>query len=534
QEFHVAYVFIRMGISPRPGLWILEKSADYGQSYTPWQYFSDSAGDCWTYFGKESNEPISRDDSVICSTEYSKIVPLEGGEIPISLLNNRPNATNYFNSSILQEWTRATNVRFRFLRTKNLLGHLMSVERQDPTVTRRYFYSIKDISIGGRCMCNGHADTCDNRDPNDPTILLCRCQHNTCGPKCDRCCPGYEQKAWRQSKIYSPFSCEPCNCFLHSRECIYDPEVDKQRLSLDIYGQYEGGGVCQNCQHNTEGVNCNRCKSTFYRPYNKHWNETDVCQPCQCDASFSTGNCEEGSGRCECRREFTPPNCDSCSFGYYDYPRCKPCDCFLNGTHDLQCEASDGQCRCKINFGGKYCKECAPNFYKFPECKDCECNSKGAISPTCDQEFGNCTCRSNYGGEKCDQCQHGYFNYPDCDYCNCDVKGTKEGVCNKTTGQCWCKEGYSGDRCDQCTPGFYGYPDCKPCNCSSVGATTTVCDVNGKCPCLHNFAGRTCNQCSPGYYKFPECLGGRNGAKKQTMPRITASTSLHRRPPSYH
>lgn len=57
-------------------------------------------------------------------------------------------------------------------------------------------------------MCNGHADTCDNRDPNDPTILLCRCQHNTCGPKCDRCCPGYEQKAWRQSKSYSPFSCE--------------------------------------------------------------------------------------------------------------------------------------------------------------------------------------------------------------------------------------------------------------------------------------------------------------------------------------
>lgn len=26
---------------------------------------------------------------------------------------------------------------------------------------RRYFYSIKDISIGGRCVCNGHADACD-------------------------------------------------------------------------------------------------------------------------------------------------------------------------------------------------------------------------------------------------------------------------------------------------------------------------------------------------------------------------------------
>lgn len=135
-----------MGNSPRPGLWVLEKSSDYGKTYTPWQYFSDSTSDCETYFGKESLQPISRDDSVICSTEYSKIVPLEGGEIPISLLNNRPSANMYFNSSVLQEWTRATNVRLRLLRTKNLLGHLMSVARQDPTVTRRVSSSVVNIN----------------------------------------------------------------------------------------------------------------------------------------------------------------------------------------------------------------------------------------------------------------------------------------------------------------------------------------------------------------------------------------------------
>lgn len=88
-------------------------------------------------FGRDSLKPITKDDDVICTTEYSKIVPLEDGEIPVMLLNNRPSANNYFNSTVLQEWTRATNVRFRFYRTKNLLGHLMSVARQDPTVTRR-------------------------------------------------------------------------------------------------------------------------------------------------------------------------------------------------------------------------------------------------------------------------------------------------------------------------------------------------------------------------------------------------------------
>lgn len=53
------------------------------------------------------------------------------------LLNNRPSANDYFNSTALQEWTRATNVRIRLRRTKNLLGHLMSVVSKDPSVTRR-------------------------------------------------------------------------------------------------------------------------------------------------------------------------------------------------------------------------------------------------------------------------------------------------------------------------------------------------------------------------------------------------------------
>lgn len=132
---------------------------------------------------------------------YTKII--------VRLLTGRPSANNYFNSTVLQEWTRATNVRIRLLRTKNLLGHLMSVARQDPTVTRRYFYSIKDISIGGRCVCNGHASTCSLLDPRAQTRLLaCSCQHNTCGIQCEQCCPGFEQKKWRQNTNAWPFQCE--------------------------------------------------------------------------------------------------------------------------------------------------------------------------------------------------------------------------------------------------------------------------------------------------------------------------------------
>ena len=72
----------------------------------------------------------------------------------------------------------------------------------------QYFYSIKDISIGGRCVCNGHADVCDKPDPDDPYLLQCNCQHNTCGSKCEKCCPGYIQKKWQPASYTETFNCE--------------------------------------------------------------------------------------------------------------------------------------------------------------------------------------------------------------------------------------------------------------------------------------------------------------------------------------
>lgn len=68
-----------------------------------------------------------------------------------------------------------------------------------------------------------------------------------------------------------------CNCHGHADKCVYSEEVDSRGESLDIHGLYDGGGVCQDCRHNTKGINCNQCKDKFYRPYGKHWNETNVC-----------------------------------------------------------------------------------------------------------------------------------------------------------------------------------------------------------------------------------------------------------------
>ncbi|XP_045391266.1 laminin subunit alpha-5-like isoform X2 [Lemur catta] len=78
-------------------------------------------------------------------------------------MNGHPGAMNYSYSPLLRNFTKATNICLRFLRTNNtLLGHLMGKALRAPTVMHQ------DMSIGGRCVCHGHADVCNVKDPSDP------------------------------------------------------------------------------------------------------------------------------------------------------------------------------------------------------------------------------------------------------------------------------------------------------------------------------------------------------------------------------
>jgi laminin, alpha 1/2 len=90
-------------------------------------------------------------------------------------VNGRPGANE--SSELLREFTRARYVRLRLQRIRTLNADLMSTSSDpgpeygrgdtglppssnDASVTQRYFYAIKDISIGGQCVCHGHAMDC--------------------------------------------------------------------------------------------------------------------------------------------------------------------------------------------------------------------------------------------------------------------------------------------------------------------------------------------------------------------------------------
>lgn len=74
---------MRSGISPRPASWILERSFD-GVDFFPWQYFGVNDEDCRKRYNLPGqNEPYNfqSDEDIICSTQFSKVTPLEGGEV---------------------------------------------------------------------------------------------------------------------------------------------------------------------------------------------------------------------------------------------------------------------------------------------------------------------------------------------------------------------------------------------------------------------------------------------------------------------
>jgi hypothetical protein len=77
------------------------------------------------------------------------------------------------------------------------------------TVLQSYFYAISDLTIGGRCKCNGHAPACiQGVNEAGERGLICDCQHNTEGDDCQRCKPFYHDEPWRRASSSDPFPCK--------------------------------------------------------------------------------------------------------------------------------------------------------------------------------------------------------------------------------------------------------------------------------------------------------------------------------------
>uniref|UniRef100_A0A3Q1IEZ3 Laminin subunit alpha-1 n=1 Tax=Anabas testudineus TaxID=64144 RepID=A0A3Q1IEZ3_ANATE len=399
QIFQIAYIIIKAANSPRPGNWILERSLD-GTTFDPWQYYAISDSECLSRYNitPRLGSPTYRGDTeVICTSYYSRLNPLEHGEIHTSLINGRPSSADP--SSKLLNFTSARYIRLRLQRIRTLNADLMTLSARDPRdvdpiVTRRYYYSIKDISVGGMCICYGHAESC----PLDPVTkrLQCVCEHNTCGESCNQCCPGYHQQPWQPGTISKGNTCEKCNCHNKAIDCFYNQTVAELSLSLNTHGVHHGGGVCIDCQQNTAGINCETCRDGYYRPAEVSPYADSPCVECNCDTRGSQSSvCVRddtqpgvSAGQCVCKEGFAGRQCDRCAFGYRDFPQCVRCECNLSGSTNTDPCAP---CTCKANVMGAHCDLCKPGFYNLQDenplgCTDCFCFG---VSDVCESSSRN-------------------------------------------------------------------------------------------------------------------------------------------------
>uniref|UniRef100_A0A8D1HH38 Laminin subunit gamma 3 n=1 Tax=Sus scrofa TaxID=9823 RepID=A0A8D1HH38_PIG len=368
KAYEITYVRLKFHTS-RPESFAIYKRSRAGGPWEPYQYYSAS---CRKTYGKAEGQylrPGEDERAAFCTSEFSDISPLSGGNVAFSTLEGRPSAYNFEESPVLQEWVTSTELLISLDRLNTFGDDIF----KDPKVLQSYYYAVSDFSVGGRCKCNGHASECG---PDEEGQLACRCQHNTTGPDCERCLPFFQDRPWARGTAEAANECLPCNCSGHSEECIFDRE---------LFRTSGHGGRCLHCRDHTAGPHCERCQENFYR-----WNPQMPCQPCDCHPAGSLHLQCDDSGTCKCKPTVTGWKCDRCQPGFHSLSEggCRPCTCNSAGSLGT-CDPRSGRCPCKENVEGNLCDRCRPGTFNLQPhnpagCSSCFCygHSKACAAAT--------------------------------------------------------------------------------------------------------------------------------------------------------
>ncbi|KAF7284665.1 hypothetical protein GWI33_021849 [Rhynchophorus ferrugineus] len=378
KAFDITYVRLWF-MSPRPESFYLSKKTYEGGPWIPYQYYSATCRDTyglpdWTHTKR------GEETRALCTSEYSDISPLRGGNVAFGTLEGRPSAYNFDTSPELQEWVTATEIMITLDRI-NTFGDEVFGDQQ---VLRSYFYAIADVAVGARCKCNGHASECvASTGEKGLQSRVCRCEHNTAGPDCAECLPFFNDAPWARATASNANECKQCNCNGYSNRCMFDQK---------LYDETGHGGHCLDCSANRDGPNCQRCRPNYYM------REDGYCTACECDLTGSLFQQCNSQGKCQCKPGVTGDKCNHCAENHYDFSKtgCKTCDCFVPGSayNVPRCDPITGSCYCKENVEGRQCRDCKPGFFNLHV----------------DNEFG-CTPCFCYGHSSQCKSAPGYFSY---------------------------------------------------------------------------------------------------------------------------
>ncbi|XP_023279714.1 netrin-G2-like [Seriola lalandi dorsalis] len=202
-----------------------------------------------------------------------------------------------------------------------------------------------------------------------------------------------------------------CKCNLHASQCLLQ----------------DGNLQCQ-CEHNTTGQDCQRCKKGFKA---KSWKAGSYLptpngtpNTCTIAGSSSGSNCEcyGHSNRCSyidylniitcvsCKHNTRGQNCQHCRLGYFrnasaeldDESVCIECNCNQMGSVHDRCNGT-GFCQCKDGATGAKCDDCLPGYYWKQGCYPNICDEEMLLCQnggTCNQNQ-KCICPPEFKGVLC-------------------------------------------------------------------------------------------------------------------------------------
>ncbi|XP_023853748.1 laminin subunit alpha-3 [Salvelinus sp. IW2-2015] len=167
------------------------------------------------------------------------------------------------------------------------------------------------------------------------------------------------------------------------------------------------------------GAITQRCGPGYYRE--RTGPHRGQCVPCNCNSL--SNECDEQTGRClNCQYNTDGDRCERCKEGYYGnaaQKTCRGCPCpFRANNFAVACldiGANEIECLCKPGYTGTRCERCAPDYYGNPmiyggRCQRCHCDA----TSTCDHLTGKCKKPDDPGTDdqciECDSCTQALLN----------------------------------------------------------------------------------------------------------------------------